>query len=449
MSRVDLVIHGGVVSHGGEVSPRTVTIADGRVIAIGDDAVADASEVIDASGCLVLPGVIDPHVHYRDPGLTDREDFGSGSLAAAFGGVSTVFDMPNTVPPTSSAERLEEKRNIATAKSVVDFGLFGIVSPANLDKIAELADGGVIGFKFYLHQTMEGMPPCDDGALLEAFKKIAKTGLRAAIHAENPSIINHESTKLRERGRTDVLAFHEARPPVSESEMVDRCITYAKVTGVKLHICHVTSEETVALVSTAKSDGVDITAETGPQWLWFTRDDVPKKGGILVFSPPFRAASDRDALWQGLRDGTIDMIASDHSPRNRDEKFTESVWDAKSGFAGVETAVPLLLSAVHDGRLSVAQYTKITSENAARAFGLWPKKGSLLPGSDADVTIVRTGTSNVVAADALHSRARTTPFEGTSVSGEVAYTIVRGRVVIRDGKYGGGQWGNDVRLHDQ
>jgi len=436
-------VYGGVAVQGG------LAVRDGKICAVGTiDALPDAPDSIDATGLLVLPGVIDPHVHFREPGLEDREDFGTGSLAAAFGGVTAVFDMPNTVPPTSDGNSVRQKREIAKRKSVVDFGLFGIVGQENIEQIEDMAKAGVIGFKFYLHQSMEGIEPCDDGSLLEAFHRVAATGLRAAVHAENPSIIARQVEALKAAGRTDVLAFHEARPPVSESAMVERCLLFARHSGARLHVCHVTSAETVGLLRAAKDAGIDVTAETGPQWLWFTREDVGQRGGILVFSPPFRLESDRQALWDGLRDGTIDMIATDHAPRHRDEKVTDSVWDAKSGFVGVETAVPLLLTAVNEGRLTIERYVRLTSENPARAYGLWPRKGSLAVGADADITIANPEAPGVIVGENLHSRARATPFEGVRVSASIVHTIVRGKVVLRGGQFTGEQYGRDVQGRD-
>lgn len=445
---VDLVVTNGRLLYGDRIIEGGVATEDGRIVAVGTlRALPEGREVIDAAGGYVLPGVIDPHVHFRDPGLTDREDFETGTTAAAVGGVATVFDMPNTAPPTADAKCVREKRAIVSPKARIDFGLFGIVGQDNVDKIEEMAEAGVIGFKFYLHQVIEGVNPCDDGALLEAFERIAPTSLRAAVHAENPAIIRRRSRQLQTAGRHDATANLEARPWVSESEMVERCLAFARSSRVKLHVCHVTAAETVAAIRRAKAAGVDVTAETGPQWLWFTQEDVAKKGMILMFSPPFRLEQDREALWEGLRDGTIDMIATDHAPRHAAEKLCPSVWDAKSGFIGVETSVPLLFTAVEAGKLTVQQYSRATSEGPARAYGLWPRKGSLAPGSDADITVIRTEVSNVIIADKLHSRARATPFDGTPVTAVATHTVVRGRLVARNGQVVGSPGGRDVRSH--
>ena len=443
----DLLIHNGRVVSGDQVFDGGLAAVGGTIVGVGaESGLPDAKTVIDAGGAWVLPGVIDPHVHFRDPGLTDREDFGTGSTAAVLGGVTTVFDMPNTVPPTSEGKAVQEKRHIVRPKSRVDFGLFGIVGQDNVGRIEEMAAAGVIGFKFFLHQSVEGVNPCDDGALLEAFERIAPTGLRAAVHAENAHIIGRRSKTLRQAGRHDATANLEARPAVSESEMVERCIAFARAAGSKLHICHATSAETVAAVAAGKRAGIDVTAETGPQWLTFTQDDVAERGTILMFSPPFRLDADREALWQGLRDGVIDMVATDHAPRHAHEKICSSVWDTKSGFIGVETSVPIMMTAVEAGRLDITRYARAIAENAARAYGLWPRKGALRVGNDADVTIVRTGQPRTIVPEQLHSRLRVTPFEGARVTAEVTHTIVRGTLVAERGRLTDEPRGRDVRM---
>jgi len=443
---LDLVVASGRLVSGARVIDGWVGVTGGRIVALGTAGQPEARTVIDAAGAWVLPGVIDPHVHFRDPGLTDREDFGTGSTAAVLGGVTTVFDMPNTVPPTADGERVRDKRTIVRPKARVDFGLFGLVGQDNVGAIEAMAASGVIGFKFFLHQAVEGVAPCDDGALLEAFERIAATGLRAAVHAENPEIVGRRSRALREAGRHEAAANLDARPSVSESEMVERCIAFARAARSKLHICHVTSAESVRAIARGKADGVDVTAETGPQWLTFTQDDVKTRGTILMFSPPFRLEADREALWQGLRDGTIDMVATDHAPRHGHEKLCASVWETKSGFIGVETSVPIMMTAVEAGRLDAAQYVRLTSENVARAYGLWPGKGGLYIGADADLTVVRTGRPGRIVADRLHSRVRVTPFDGAPVTAEVTHTVVRGVVAAEHGAVVGTPQGRDVRV---
>jgi dihydroorotase len=432
----DLVVHGGQVVYGDAViEDAGVAIKDGLIVATGPTGtLPEAQEMVDVDGDYILPGLIDPHVHFREPGLTDREDFGTGSTAAAMGGMTAVFDMPNTKPATATGELVEAKRDLVGAKALVDFGLYGLVAQDNLNAISGMADAGVIAFKFYLHQAMSGHEPCDDGALLEGFERVAETGMIAAVHCENRHIIRRRTEQLKEQGRHDAAANLEARPDVSESEMVERCISYARAAGTRLHICHATSARTVELVREAKRRGQAVTAETGPQWLYFTQEDVVEKGTILFFSPPFRDDHDRQALWEGVADGTLDYIASDHAPRHDREKHCCSVWDCVSGFPGVETSAVLLLTAVSEGRIDLPTYAKAASERAARTFGLWPRKGSLVPGTDGDVTVVTLDAHETIDAARLHSRVVVTPYDGQAVTARVRLTIIGGRIVVRDGE---------------
>jgi dihydroorotase len=442
----DLVIHNARVVIGDAVAEDAgVAVQGGIISAVGRSSdLPEGHEMVDAEGAYLLPGLMDLHVHFREPGLTDREDFATGTRAAAAGGMTTIFDMPNTEPPTATAELVNAKRALVGPKALVDFGLYGLVAQDNLDEIAGMGAAGVVGFKFYLHQAIGKHPQCDDGALLEAFERVAETGKIAAVHAENPSIIGRRASHLRSEGRHEAAANLEARPDVSESEMVERCISFARTAGNRLHVCHATSARTTQLVREAKRRGLPVTAETGPQWLYFVQEDVMRKGTILMFSPPFRYERDRDALWEGLRDGTIDFIASDHAPRHDHEKICSSVWDVKSGFIGVETSAPVMLSGVVEGKLSLAQYVQGASERAARVFDLWPRKGSLVPGTDADLSLVSLGDLGSVDASSLHSKVRVTPFDGMEISARVVCTVVRGQIVARDGKYCGAPCGRDV-----
>lgn len=447
----DLVVHGGQLVCGDAVIPDAgVAIADGLVVATGTSAsLPEGRESVDVGGAFILSGLMDPHVHFREPGLTDREDFGTGTAAAALGGMTTVFDMPNTDPATATGELVQAKRKLVQPKALVDFGMYGLVAQDNLEEIEGMAQAGVIAFKFYLHQAISGHDPCDDGALLEGMERVAETGLIAAVHAENRHIIDRRADKLKAQGRHDAAANLEARPDVSESEMVERCISYARAAGARLHICHATSARTVELVRDAKRRGEPVTGETGPQWLYFIQEDVVEKGTILMFSPPFRHDRDRQALWEGLKDGTLDFIASDHAPRHDHEKHCCSVWDVKSGFIGVETSAVLLLTAIVDGRIDLTGYARAASENAARVFGLWPRKGSLLPGTDADLTVVALDSHDTIEAASLHSKVVATPFDGQAITGRVLLTVAGGRVIAKDGEIVGKPAGNDLGLIDR
>ncbi len=443
MSPVDLVVRGGTL-----VSPegRTrggVAIDGGVIVAVGaDDALPTARETVDASGRHVIPGVIDAHVHFREPGLEYKEDWQTGSAAAACGGVTTVLEMPNTRPPTATVDALKLKQERAAQKAHVDYGIYGLLGQDNLGELPALAEHGVIGFKCYMGETVGSIPSPDDGAMLEAFRTIARLGLRVAVHAENNGIMQREIARLKAAGRRDPLAHLDSRPDICAVEAVGRALRFAEATGCRLHVCHESSREVLPLIRDAKRRGVDVTVETCPHYLLLSAEDMGRLGPVLRMNPPVRAAGHAEALWEGLRDGTIDLVSTDHSPHTVEEKTRTDIWEAISGFPGVETSVPLMLTAVNAGRLSFERYVEVACANPARAWGLHPRKGALAPGSDGDVVIVDMQRTGEIRATDLHSKSKITPFEGLKVTGRPVCTIVRGRVVMRDGALVGAPgWG--------
>ena len=423
-----------------------VAVADGTIVAIGrEESLPPATVEVSARDCHVLPGVIDSHVHFREPGDEHKEDWESGTTAAAFGGVTTVLDMPNTRPPTATPEALALKQERAARKAHVDYGLFGLIGEDNLAALPALAAGGVIGFKCYMGETVGRIPAPDDGVMLEAFATAAALGLRVAVHAENNGILQHLIGRLRAAGRSDPLAHVESRPEICAVEAVSRAVAFAAWTRARLHICHESCADVLPVLRAAKGRGVDVTVETCPHYLLFTAEDMHRLGPVLRMNPPVRPAGHGEALWAGLRDGVIDMLATDHSPHTVEEKTRPDIWQAISGFPGVETAVPLMLTQVIAGRLTLERYVELTSASPARAWGLYPRKGALRVGSDADLVVVDLARRGVVRAEALHSRSKITPFEGMPVQGLPVCTIVRGRVVVRDGELlGTPGWGRPV-----
>ncbi len=449
----DLVIKDGLVVTPEETCRASILVKEGKVaglVAGGD--VPEAKQTYDADGLYVLPGVVDIHVHFREPGLTYKEDFGTGSLAAAYGGVTTVGDMPNVLPPTSTVENLKTKLAEIGKKSYVDYGVYAVIFEENLSEIAGLAEAGILGYKIFMGESVGKLPSPSDGGILEAMKAIAKTGLRLGVHAEDNSIIKYYTEKIKAQGRSDprkdYAAFLESRPNVSEAECISRAILFAQVTGCKLHIYHMSSKEGVALVGGARARGQDVTAETGPHYLLLDYSFMEKVGTVLKINPPVRAKDDSAALWQGLMNGTVQAVATDHSPHTREEKIKDNIWEAIAGFCGVETAVPLMLTEVNKGRLTLNQYVRVSSEGPAKVFNLYPQKGCLRIGSDADLTIVDMDKEGTLRAEDLHSKNKVTPFEGFKVKGMPVATIVRGVVVMRNGKIQSdpiGRWVRPIR----
>ena len=427
----DLVIRGGKLVTPDAVFEASIAIADGMILAVGaDSAMPSARETLDASGLHVLPGAIDVHVHFRDPGYPHKEDFASGTAAAAFGGVTTVFDMPNTIPPTGTPEILAAKHQMAAQKAHVDFGLYGLLGEDTIAHVPELAKT-VIGFKLYMGNTFGKIPTPSTGAMLEAFEVVAATGKRVSLHAETNSIMELRETRMRDAGRVDPLAHLASRPAVVAVEAVSRAATLAEWTGARIHILHISSADELAPLREAKARGVDITGETGPHYLMLSADDYARLGGVIRVNPPVREARNQEPLWAALADGTIDLIATDHAPHAREEKTKNDIWSVDCGFPGVETQMPLMLTAVQAGRMSLCDYVLLSAANPAKIWGLYPRKGAIQPGADADIAVVDLAREWTIADTALQSRSKITPWNGRRVKGMPVHTLVRGRFVMR------------------
>jgi dihydroorotase len=434
---IDLIVKNGTLVADGLMFPADVAIADERFAAIASPGSLDleAAEVYDASGQHVLPGVIDGHVHFREPGLEHKEDFGSGSRAAVMGGVTTVLDMPNTLPTTSTPEFVENKRRLAEAKSYCDFGLLGLVVQENVDQLRPMADAGVVGYKCFLGETIGNIPAPDDGMLLEAFREIKAAGLRIGFHAENNQIMQHLIRKLKAEGRTDPLAHLDSRPAIAEVESIQRMALFARSVGTKIHIFHLSSADGLQMIQDWRARGVDITCETGAHYCFLSSEDMRTLGAMLRMNPPVREPGHGTALLAGLASGAVDGIATDHSPHTLQEKMNDDIWKAISGFAGVETSVRLFLTyGVNAGALTLPQFVRASSEGPARTWGLYPRKGAVRVGSDADLTIVDLHRRGVIRAAEMHGKNNHNPFEGHQTKGAPVATIVRGRVVMRDGE---------------
>lgn len=442
----DLVIRGGTVVSETVSTPADIAISGGRVLVIGVPAtMPPAHETLDATGLHILPGAIDAHVHFREPGYTYKEDWDTGTAAAAMGGVTTVFEMPNVDPPTGTPAALRLKQ-AAAAKARVDYGLYGLLAEDTIDQLEALIAGGVAAFKCFMGNTFGNLPSPSTGAMLEGFEIVARHGLRISLHAETASIMARRQRQLIAAGRHDPLAHLASRPAVVAVEAVARAAILAEWTGARIHILHISSGDELRPLREAKARGVDVTGETCPHYLLFDEHAYATLGPIIRVNPPVRERHHQDALWAGLADGTIDMIATDHAPHDPAEKSRADIWQADCGFPGVETQMALMLTQVAAGRLSLPDYVRLSAGAPARAFGLWPRKGTLQPGSDADIAVVDLARHDVLAADKLHSRTRIIPFEGMAVTGVPVHTLVRGRFVMRHGALveGTSGWGQSV-----
>jgi len=447
MSTADLLIRGGKLVSPDCIIDACVAIKDGVITAVGGEAaMPDACDMLDATGMHVLPGAIDVHVHFRDPGYPHKEDFESGTAAAAFGGVTTVFDMPNTLPPTGTAESLAVKHRIAAQKAHVDFGLYGLLGEDTIQHVPALLAGGVIGFKLYMGNTFGKIPSPSTGAMLEAFEVVAPSGKRISLHAETNSIMERREMRLRNAGRTDTLAHVASRPAVVAVEAVSRAAVLAEWTGARIHILHISSAEELRPLREARARGVDISGETCPHYLMLSTDDYAKFFGVIRVNPPVREVRNQEPLWQALKDGTIDLIATDHAPHSPEEKTRNDIWTVDCGFPGVETQMPLMLSEANAGRFGICDYARWSAASPAKIFGLYPRKGVIQPGSEADIAIVDFERNWTIDDSKLQSRSKITPWNGKRVRGLPIHTLVRGRFVMKNRELATGTrgWGRSV-----
>ncbi len=429
----DLVIHNGIVVTADTTFPASVAIKDGKILAVGTaDSMPQAADTLDATGLHLLPGAVDVHVHFRDPGYPHKEDWESGTAAAAFGGVTTVFDMPNTIPPTANAEILAAKHAIASAKAHVDYGLYGLLGEDTIAQVPELIAGGVIGFKLYMGNTFGKIPSPSTGAMLEAFEMVAPTGKRVSLHAEDNSIMERRQLRLTEAGRRDPLAHLASRPAVVAVEAVSRAAILAEWTGARIHVLHISSAAELAPLAAAKARGVDITGETCPQYLFLSSDDYARLAGVIRVNPPVREKDNQAPIWRALQSGVIDMIATDHAPHTPEEKTRNDIWSVDCGFPGVESQMPLMLTEVAAGRASISDYVRWSAVNPAKVWGLFPRKGVIQPGADADIALVDLARRWTLDDAKLQSRSKISPWHGREVCGLPIHTLVRGRFAMKN-----------------
>jgi dihydroorotase (multifunctional complex type) len=431
--RYDLIIKNGILVTALKTVEENIAVSNGAIMRIGDLHRSDtANEIYDADGKYILPGIIDAHVHFRDPGLTEKEDFETGSIAAAFGGVTTVVDMPNVIPVTSTLERFKEKLKIARKKSYVDFGLFALLTNDNLGELDNLKKAGAFGFKVFFGTSTGEIAAPSAPILIQQMEKIRKLDMRIGFHCETSELNSYFTSLCKNKTNlNNGILLSQARPVISETLAIQTVILYAEYTRAKVHIHHVTSAEGALLAAEAKQKKLKISAETCPHYLLF--DETQNTCKVY---PPIRGIDHRKALWEALKKEKIDFIASDHAPHTAAEKALP-LWDAPAGLCGVETSVPLMLNEVNKGKLSLNDYVRIASEAPAKVWDIYPKKGSLRESADADFTVVDMNMKKVITADGLHSKSKTTPYEGMEVQGCPVATIVRGKFVMRDGELTG------------
>ena len=442
---VDVVVKNGTLVLPSGLWEGSLVIDEGIIIGIMKSGEPMADRVIDASGKYILPGMVDMHVHLRDPGNPDRENFESGTRAAAAGGVTSVMDMPNTVPATVTVKAFEEKKAIAGMKSLVDFGLVGGAGEVPEAELRGLAKAGATAFKSFMIARFKELA-ADDWQLRKNFEIIADEGLPCLIHAENGVIVDRGVEEAKRLGRIDPMAHGEFRPPIAEIEAASRALLFAEETGVHLHVCHITASGVVDVLEEAQIRGVDATGETSTNYLLMSEETMKERGPYAKVDPPLRTEADQARLWDALNDGIIDVLASDHAPYTKEEKERgwKNIFDAPSGGVVIETTLPLMLNAVNDGRIGLERLVEVFSTNPAMINGVYPKKGALNIGADADVVIVDLDKKFKIRGEDLKTIQKITPYEGIEGVGAPVMTLLRGSVIYEDshviGKPGQGKW---------
>ncbi len=456
----DLLVKGGRIVTAREDYRADIGVREGKVQAVGDLGDAEAGSVYDAANLVVLPGLIDEHVHSREPGLTHKEDFAHASRAAAAGGITTILEMPNSVPPVSDADSFRSRAEMLGEHAYVDFGLWGMVlGDLNLDDLPGLAEAGVIGFKLFWGYSLDRatkalvynpkpgddvLPPPDHGQVFGSFCQIADTGLPVAIHAEDSEVIARLTKAQLDAPVRDYAALLRTRPAFAEAVTTATGIRLAQAAGVHLHVLHMASEEGPQLVAQARRQGLRVTGETCPHYLTLTDEDFERVGVSMKIYPPVRERRHQEALWRAIRTGGVQTIGSDHAPHADEEKVGD-VFTAPAGAATIESTVPLMLNAVAQGRLSLNQVVALLSENPARIWGLYGRKGVIRPGADADFTVVDMEKRVLIDARRTYSKSHVNPYQGMEVTGAPVAAFVRGRQVMEDGRVDGEPQGRLVR----
>ena len=432
---VDVVIKNGLLVLPSGITEGSVVVDGGKILGVVKSGEPSADRVVDAAGKVILPGVVDMHVHLRDPGFPERENFESGTRAAAAGGVTTVVDMPNTVPATVTVEAFNQKKGIAERKSLVDFAFIGGAGEVPTEDIVAVSEAGATAFKSFLIARFKELA-ASDYTLLRHMNTLSELDKPLLVHAENGNLVDMYMEEAKASGRTDPMAHCDFRPAIAEVEATMRCVTLAADTDVHLHICHITAAGAVDVVEWAQAMGQAVTGETSTNYLLFTKEAMEERGPYAKVDPPLRGKDDQLRLWEALNDGTIEVLASDHAPYTKEEKERgwENIFDAPSGGVVIETTLPLMLDAVNRDMISLERLVEVFSTNPAMMNGLYPRKGDIVIGADADLVVADMGKPFHIRGEDLQTIQKITPYEGMKGKGVPILTMVRGEIVYEEGQ---------------
>ena len=420
-----------------------IGVKDGKIAVLaGSPDGLEAAETVDCGGKFLLPGFLDGHIHPCDPGPTDREDFPHLTASMAAGGITTGFMMPFNVPVVSDVETYEFTQNCYTGRAYVDYALHGGAIATNLEQADDLwRKTGATGMKMFMCFSTVDCPFLEDDTFYAHLEILAKNGGLALIHCENDGILKKRERELKAEGRMDGMAYNASHPDYAEVEAIQRAILYLRQTGAAALIVHVSTAEGLQMIKKARDEGVKVWAESCPHYLTFVADDMKTLGAKLKQSPPIHEELNRQELWKLLNQGYIQTIASDHCPFTAEEKFADpnNIWLTPNGIPGVQAIAPVLLNGVNEGLITLEKVVEVTSYNASKLYGVYPRKGVLQVGSDADFTVVDMDLEKEFSEEDNKSKCPWSPYFGRTFKGWPVMTVCRGEVVYQDGEIIGKQ----------
>ncbi|MDW0118298.1 allantoinase [Sporosarcina thermotolerans] len=439
MTTYDLLIKNGTIVTADTTVQGDIAVKDGKIVEVstGKSLEGTANREINAEGLHIFPGMIDSHVHFNEPGRTEWEGLETGSRSLAAGGATSFFDMPlNSTPPTINKENLELKRSLAAEKSIVNPYFWGGLVPENIADLKDLHENGVIGFKAFMSPSgIADFNNVDDETIYKGMKEIASLGSILAVHAESTVMCDQLAKEKIEAGKVTARDYVESRPIISEIEAVRRIISYAELTGCKLHIVHASSRKVVEVIKAAQQRGVDVTVETCPHYLSLTVKDIEEQGVIAKCAPPLRDEDEVEDLWRAVAEGEITTIGSDHSPAPASMKvIKDNIFDGWGGISGAQSSLNILITEGHFKRnVPLEKIVELTATNPAKLFGL-ENKGTIAANYDADLTLIDLNESFELKKEDLFYRHQHSPYIGKTYKGAVKTTIVGGEVVFENGQ---------------
>ncbi len=452
MAVTNLIVRGKQVVLPDSVGPAAIHVAGGIITAVTDyETVPSGCELVQADDeSVVMPGLVDTHVHVNEPGRTHWEGFATATRAAAAGGTTTLVDMPlNSIPPTTTAAGLEEKVNAASEQCYVDVAFWGGVVPGNTHELASMSAAGVVGFKcFLVHSGVDEFPNVTEADLRAAMPVLSKLDAVLIVHAEGPGPI--EASISNQQAATSYQTFLRSRPRAAENEAVEMMIRLSREFKTRVHIVHHSSADALPSLRKAKQEGIKVTAETCPHYLVIAAEDIPEGATEFKCCPPIRERENCEQLWSAVQDKTIDMIVSDHSPCPPEMKLrdTGDFLAAWGGISSLQLRLPLIWTEARRRGFSLSDLGRWLCSAPAKLVGLQDRKGALAAGYDADLIIWNPNQQFRVEGKKLHHRHKLTPYEGKLLEGVVERTLLRGRQIHMDGETGGRPLGTLIQMRD-